>query len=153
MPVFPSQIPDLYKRLGVERNAEIQEIKEKYRDLALKYHPDRNPTNPQHAKTQFVAVSEAYDVLSNPEKRRHYDSDSTFNSRPKGVDIDSLFTYFDEFMFSHILDGLGDGKIFFDIETIIGMGTVRDGNKNITELRIINKKTKISEELSSKDKK
>ena len=59
---------DFYKVLGVEKNATAQEIKKAYRKLALKYHPDRNPGD-KTAEEKFRKVSEAYEVLSNEEKR------------------------------------------------------------------------------------
>ncbi len=63
---------DYYKILGVERNAGEDEIKRAYRKLALQYHPDRNPGNKQ-AEEKFKEINEAYQVLSDPEKRARYD--------------------------------------------------------------------------------
>jgi molecular chaperone DnaJ len=65
--------PDLYATLGVEKKATPEELKKAYRKLARKYHPDRNPDDKQ-AETHFKEVSHAYDVLSDPEKRKQYDS-------------------------------------------------------------------------------
>jgi DnaJ-class molecular chaperone len=64
---------DYYQRLGIETTANTKEIKNAYRDLAFKYHPDRNKDNPE-AVNQMKAVNEAYAVLSNPDKRREYDT-------------------------------------------------------------------------------
>jgi curved DNA-binding protein len=63
---------DYYKVLGVDRKASEGEIKRAYRKLALKYHPDRNP-NDQKAEEKFKEINEAYQVLSDPEKRSRYD--------------------------------------------------------------------------------
>ncbi|MEI8060807.1 MAG: DnaJ domain-containing protein [Candidatus Berkelbacteria bacterium] len=62
---------DYYKTLGVEKGATIEEIKKAYRKLALQYHPDRGGTESDHKK--FNEVSEAYQVLSDPQKRSQYD--------------------------------------------------------------------------------
>ncbi len=63
---------DFYHILGVERDAEPEEIKKAYRNAALKYHPDRNPGD-QQAEENFKLASEAYEVLSDPEQRSRYD--------------------------------------------------------------------------------
>jgi curved DNA-binding protein len=63
---------DYYKVLGVDRKATDKEIKRAYRKLALQYHPDRNPNNKQ-AEEKFKQINEAYQVLSDPEKRARYD--------------------------------------------------------------------------------
>ncbi|MBZ8180276.1 DnaJ C-terminal domain-containing protein [Oscillatoria salina] len=63
---------DYYTILGVNKTASGEEIKKKFRKLALKYHPDRNPGD-KKAEARFKEISEAYEVLSDPEKRRKYD--------------------------------------------------------------------------------
>ncbi len=63
---------DYYEVLGVERNANADEIKKAYRKAAIKYHPDKNPGD-KEAEDKFKEAAEAYDVLSNPDKRARYD--------------------------------------------------------------------------------
>lgn len=63
---------DYYEVLGVGRDADAAELKAKYRKLALKYHPDRNPDN-KEAEEKFKEAAEAYEVLTDPQKRQIYD--------------------------------------------------------------------------------
>jgi len=63
---------DYYEVLGVDRKADAETIKKAYRKLAIKYHPDKNPGD-KDAEEKFKEAAEAYDVLSNPEKRQKYD--------------------------------------------------------------------------------
>lgn len=63
---------DYYQTLGVGKSADEKEIKQAYRKLAMKYHPDRNPGDKQ-SEEKFKEINEAYQVLSDPEKRQRYD--------------------------------------------------------------------------------
>src|SRR4029079_8908408 len=68
--------PDYYKTLGVDKKASQDDIKKAYRKLARQYHPDTNKD--AGAEERFKEVSEAYDVLSDPEKRKKYDRGGLF---------------------------------------------------------------------------
>lgn len=67
------EFKDYYKTLGLDKQASADEIKKAYRMLAKKYHPDKNP-NDKIAEEKFKEVSEAYEVLKDPEKRKKYDT-------------------------------------------------------------------------------
>lgn len=67
------QYKDYYAILGVAKNAPEKDIKSAYRKLARKWHPDANPKNPKEAEEKFKEISEAYEVLGDPEKRKKYD--------------------------------------------------------------------------------
>jgi len=61
---------DFYEILEVDKNATEEEIKKAYRRLALKWHPDKNPNNKTQAEEKFKLIAEAYEVLSDKDKRR-----------------------------------------------------------------------------------
>ncbi|KAH6998818.1 tetratricopeptide repeat protein 2 [Ilyonectria robusta] len=68
-----SQRKDYYKIMGLEKSADANDIKKAYRKMAIKLHPDKNPDDP-HAEDKFKDMQEAYETLSDPEKRARYDS-------------------------------------------------------------------------------
>jgi molecular chaperone DnaJ len=74
-------VPTLYDTLGVKKGASAGEIKKAYRKLAAQYHPDKNPGDAA-AEEKFKEVQNAYDTLSDAEKRKQYDSFGTTNGRP-----------------------------------------------------------------------
>src|SRR6478672_8038410 len=76
---------DYYEILGITREVEIEEIKKVYRKLAVKYHPDKNPGD-KTAEEKFKELSEAYEALSDPQKRAAYDQygHAAFDPRSRG---------------------------------------------------------------------
>lgn len=73
MALKQSKEKNYYKILHVARNAKVKEIKKSYRELALKWHPDKNTDNKEEAEKMFQEISEAYEVLSDKELREKYD--------------------------------------------------------------------------------
>ena len=98
---------DYYKALGVDKGASLEDIKKAYRKLALKHHPDRNPSDKKRAEEKFKDISEAYAVLSDPEKRKQYDEFGTDAFRQKFTQED-IFRNFD---INDILRGFGFGNL------------------------------------------
>ena len=106
---------DYYEVLGVPKSASADEIKSAYRKLAMKYHPDRNPGD-EEAKAKFQEASEAYEVLSNDEKRQRYDQfgHQGVNFGPGGFDFGRDFSHFQDIDLGDILNtvfggGMGGG--------------------------------------------
>ena len=113
---------DYYQVLGLSRDADATAIKKAYRKLALKYHPDKNPGDKQ-AEEQFKEITEAYAVLSDPEKKQQYDQfgEAGFHQRFsqedifRGFDVGDLFREFGiggDDIFSHLFGG-GRGRAAF----------------------------------------
>ncbi|MFO7959129.1 MAG: molecular chaperone DnaJ [Candidatus Brocadiia bacterium] len=98
---------DYYEILGVDRDASEAEIKKAYRKLALEYHPDRNPDDPDAAE-RFKEAAAAYQVLGDPEKRQRYDRYGEAGVRGTGA---REFSSFEE-IFSTFSDIFGGGSIF-----------------------------------------
>lgn len=90
---------DYYEILGVSKGASEDEMKKAYRKLAIKYHPDKNPDNPE-AEDKFKEAAEAYEVLSNAEKRAQYDRfghdgmRGGFGGAGGGMNMDDIFSQF-----------------------------------------------------------
>jgi len=82
-PAAASKPKDYYKILGVGKNFNEKQLKKAYRKLSLKYHPDKNPDDPDAAE-KFIEVSNAYEVLSDPQKRAVYDQYGEEGLKPGG---------------------------------------------------------------------
>ena len=99
-----------YETLSIERSASHEEIKRSYRRLAMKYHPDRNPDDPE-AETQFKEATAAYEVLSDPDKRTRYDQYGHAGLRGtpghdfNRMNVEDIFS-----MFNDIFGGRGGGE-------------------------------------------
>jgi curved DNA-binding protein len=105
---------DYFKVLGVERTADADAIKRAFRKLARQYHPDVNPGD-KAAEARFKEVSEAYEVLSDPDKRRRYEqfgqywSQAGAGSGAGGMDVDfGRYGNFDDFI-NDLLGRFGGG--------------------------------------------
>ncbi len=109
---------DYYEVLGVKKDSSAQDIKKVYRKLAMKYHPDRNEGD-KEAEEKFKKISEAYAVLSDPEKRKQYDTfgESGFQQRYSQEDI------FQGFDLGDILKEFGLGGLGGRSRTTGGQGT------------------------------
>ena len=115
---------DYYEILGVAKNAEEAEIKKAYRQMALKYHPDKNPGN-KDAEEMFKEAAEAYEILSNTEKRQRYDQfgHKGVNGAAGGAGGMNM-----EDIFSHFGDIFGGGSPF---ESFFGGGGQTRGGKKV----------------------
>ncbi len=128
-----AQKRDYYEILGVSKNVNKDDLKKAYRQIALDNHPDRNPDNPQ-AEERFKEAAEAYEVLSNDEKRNLYDryghaGVSGAGGGGQGFNMDDIFS-----QFSDIFGGGAGGFDFFGGQR--SGGRRRSGGQPGSDLRI-----------------
>ena len=102
---------DYYEILGVEKNASKEDLKKAYRKLAMQYHPDRNPDN-KEAEEMFKEAAEAYEILSDDDKKARYDRFGHEGVRNSGFGGQGFSDVND--IFSHFSDIFGGGSIFED---------------------------------------
>ena len=111
---------DYYDVLGVSRSSSAEEIKKAYRKLAIKFHPDKNPGD-KEAEENFKEAAEAYDVLSNPDKKQRYDQfghagmGAGGGGGAHGFSMDDIFSQFgdvfgDDGVFGSFFGGGGGGR-------------------------------------------
>ena len=133
---------DYYEVLGVEKNANEQEIKKAYRQKAIQYHPDKNPNN-KEAEEKFKEAAEAYEVLSNAEKRQRYDQfghaglgGAAGAQGFGGMDMEDIFSRF--------------GSIFEDFGFGFGGGSRRSRSQGVQRGSNIRIKVKLTLEEIAK---
>ena len=117
---------DYYEVLGVQKTATDDELKKAYRKLAKKYHPDANPDNKEEAEAKFKEVNEAYETLSDPQKRKLYDTYG-FDGPNMGANGGGYYSYgsgFDGF------SGFGDFSDLGDIFSSFFGGGARGGSRS-----------------------
>lgn len=128
---------DFYKILEVARSASPEEIKKSYRKLALKYHPDKNPGDPE-AERRFQEIAEAYETLSDPKKKQQYDNPNPFRNAGFGGSpfgngpFSDIFSSFQERGWNNSGDVIKKGKninarLQISLEEVI-KGTQRKAN-------------------------
>jgi molecular chaperone DnaJ len=112
---------DYYELLGILKSSSLEEIKSAYRKAALKWHPDRNPSNKEEAEVRFRECTEAYSVLSDAQKRQIYDTYGHAGLAGAGATTDFSGTIFQDFH-----DIFGD---FFGFEDLFGGSGGRRGGR------------------------
>ena len=129
---------DYYEVLGVDKNVSPEDLKKAYRKLALKYHPDRNPGD-KEAEEKFKEAAEAYDVLSNPDKKARYDQfghaglEGAGGFSGQGMSMDDIFSSFGS-IFGDLFGG-GGGFSFGGFGDARGRGAARPTSRG-SNLRI-----------------
>lgn len=121
---------DYYKVLGVDKSADGKTIKKAYRKLAKQYHPDLHPDD-KKAQEKFKEINEAYEVLSDPEKRKTYDTFGSSGNFTGGMNFDPS-----QYGYSYTTGGGGDFSDFFDM--FFGGGATSAGGSSKRRSRSFN---------------
>src|SRR5918993_1823038 len=107
---------DYYEILGVNKGAATEDIKKAYRKVAMQYHPDRNPGD-KAAEEKFKEAAEAYEILSDQEKRSQYDryghagvSSNGRGGHPGGMNMDDIFSQFGDIFGEDIFGSFFGGR-------------------------------------------
>ena len=82
---------NLYDILGVKKSASNEEIKKAYKKLAMKWHPDRNPSNPELATQKFKKITGAYNILSDSKKKSNYDNFGFTDKYDNDINPEDIF--------------------------------------------------------------
>ena len=129
-----------YEILNIEKNADSEQIKKAYRKLAMKWHPDKNPYNKEEAEKKFKELSEAYQVLSNPQKKEIYDSYGEEGLKNGDGDGDGHPFNSPDDIFKMFFGGGGGGFGMspFGTSMGMGMGMGMDTRINKVEQKIVN---------------
>ncbi|MFC1940733.1 DnaJ domain-containing protein [Chloroflexota bacterium] len=111
------QLKDYYQILNICQDASAEDIKKAFRRLALQYHPDRNPENVWEAGEKFKEINEAYEVLSDEQRRWQYDRLASLSSYPRiTMTMEDIFN-----------ENLGSESVLEMLRKLVGMGFVVRG--------------------------
>ena len=111
------QLKDYYQILNVSRDASAEDIKKAFRRLASQYHPDRNPKNVREAGEKFKEINEAYEVLSDEQRRWQYDRLTNLSSYPRRtMTMEDIFN-----------ENIGSESVLEMLRKLVGMGFVVRG--------------------------
>jgi DnaJ-class molecular chaperone len=111
------ELKDYYSVLGVSQDASAEDIKRAFRQLAMCYHPDRNPENTEEAGEKFKEINEAYEVLSDKQRRWQYDRLASLSSYPRRtMAVEDIFN-----------ENIGSDSILEMLRRLAGMGFVAKG--------------------------
>ncbi|MDR1112254.1 MAG: DnaJ domain-containing protein, partial [Bacteroidales bacterium] len=130
---------DYYEVLGVAKTATADEIKKAYRKKAMEYHPDRNPGN-KEAEEKFKEAAEAYDVLSNADKKARYDQfghAGMGGSTSGGMNMEDIFSHFGDIIGDLFTGGRGGfSGNFSGFSGFSGKGRAQKRVRQGTNIRI-----------------